>query len=601
MSKLKKEKVKQKHSTASNVWFAFKWHFKITPVVTIYNILRVVFDNVITLLEHTFFVAFLVDSIENQRPLREILYFLIPLEILVAIKVISGPVVNAFPMPWYYTKFKKAVNLTLYKKATQMEISKYDNSEFYNDFVFAMQQAPEHMRQVVRVIGDMVSYLVISAITGAFIITAEPLTIIVAIVVVPVSFFASRIVNKLWMKMNEEQMPISRKLQYANRVFYIIDFIKDMKTGKMTKKIEKDFYDSTQELKVPNKKYAKKIIPLNVLANTISLIMSDGILLSYLFYQAIVKKKFGLGVLIALNKSANNLSNQIRQFTRSFPELQKHALYIEKMRVFLETENEMKDEGTADLPSLSNIELKNVSFTYPGNESPTLNNVSLKINKGEKIALVGFNGAGKSTLIKLMLRLYDVTDGEIIYGDRCIKDYPIADYRDRFGVLFQDFEIIASDIAHNITMDNTEFDECRADEAMKKVGFYEKIKSLPNGYKTQLTKEFDDGGVNLSGGEAQKIALARVLYSNSDIVVLDEPSSALDPIAEYQFNKAVTELAGNKTVIIISHRLSTTRFVDKIYMLENGSIIESGNHDDMIRSGGKYAEMFELQAEKYRN
>ena len=166
--------------------------------------------------------------------------------------------------------------------------------------------------------------------------------------------------------------------------------------------------------------------------------------------------------------------------------------------------------------------------------------------------------------------------------------------------MFQDFEIIATDIAHNINMNDQALDEQRAEKVLRKVAFWDRFQSMPEGYKTQLTREFDDNGINLSGGEAQKIALARVLYADAGVIILDEPSSALDPIAEYQLNKTITELATDKTVIIISHRLSTTRFVDKIYMLENGQIIEQGNHESLMALKGKYAEMFTLQAEKYR-
>lgn len=160
--------------------------------------------------------------------------------------------------------------------------------------------------------------------------------------------------------------------------------------------------------------------------------------------------------------------------------------------------------------------------------------------------------------------------------------------------------MIATDIGHNINMSESELDKKRADTILKNVNFWGKFETLPNGYETILTKEFDNNGLNLSGGEMQKIALARVLYANAEIIILDEPSSALDPLAEYQLNRAITELAKEKTVITISHRLSTTRFVDKIYMFEGGEIVEQGNHDFLVKMNGKYAEMFNVQAEKYR-
>ena len=265
----------------------------------------------------------------------------------------------------------------------------------------------------------------------------------------------------------------------------------------------------------------------------------------------------------------------------------------------MDAENEMPDDGTLTVPNSGDIELKDVEFTYKGNEKPTIGGISMSIKKGEKIALVGYNGAGKTTLIKLILRLYDPTQGSIYFGENNLKEYPIKEYRGKYGVLFQDFEIVAASIAQNFSMSDGEFDKEKADTVIKKVAFAEKLQSLPDGYETQLTKEFSDNGVNLSGGEAQKLALARVLYSSANVIILDEPSSALDPIAEYELNKAVTELSGDKTVIIISHRLSTTRFVDKIYMLEYGRIIEEGDHNTLLLKNGKYAEMFSAQAEKY--
>ena len=368
---------------------------------------------------------------------------------------------------------------------------------------------------------------------------------------------------------------------------------------KRAEKLKKDFKDSSDDMEKPIVKFAKKIVPLQILNHSIADIMVDGVFLVYLFYQVIVLGKYGLGISLGLYNSSNKFINSLYNFSFRFPTFQNHSLYIDKLRTFLDTENEMPDDGTLEVPNGGDIELKDVEFTYNGNEKPTINGISMSIKKGEKIALVGYNGAGKTTLIKLILRLYDPTKGEISFGDNNLKEYPLKNYREKFGVLFQDFEIVAASIAQNISMSDEEFDREKADAVLKKVAFSEKLQSLPDGYETQLTKEFSDNGVNLSGGEAQKLALARVLYSSADVIILDEPSSALDPIAEYELNKAVTELSGDKTVIIISHRLSTTRFVDKIYMLESGKIIEQGDHNALLRQKGKYAEMFKAQAEKY--
>ena len=594
-----KEKRQLKYGTLSNTFFALKWHFKTAPAYTVYQILNTVIGDIITTFEHTFLTAYIIYCIENQKPITSVLAFLIPVAVAVAAKVTVGPFVSAYVGPKFDAKFKKAVNLTLYEKAVKMEISKYDNSEFYNDFVWAMRQAPGHITSTLQDFSGLLSYVVNIVITGSFIIVTDKITLLIAAVIVPVAIFVPRINNKLNVKREEETVPIRRKRDYVNRVFYLPDFIKDIKTGNMAEKLKKDFKDSSDGMEKPIVKFGKKIVPLQIFNIAIADIMIDGVFLVYLFYQAIVKGKYGLGILLGLYNSSNSFISSLYNFSFRFPNFQNHSLYIDKLRTFLETQNEMPDDGTLTVPNSGDIELKDVKFTYKGNEKPTIDGISMSIKKGEKIALVGYNGAGKTTLIKLILRLYDPTQGGIYFGDNNLKEYPIKEYRGKYGVLFQDFEIVAASIAQNISMSDGEFDKEKADAVLSKVAFAEKLQSLPDGYETQLTKEFSDEGVNLSGGEAQKLALARVLYSSANVIILDEPSSALDPIAEYELNRAVTELSGDKTVIIISHRLSTTRFVDKIYMLEKGRIIEQGDHNTLLLKNGKYAEMFSAQAEKY--
>lgn len=591
---------KKKHSAWSNIFFAISWQFRIAPVYSLYMFLQILFAELVTLFEHTFMLAYIVDCVEKGRSLRDVLYFMIPVAAAVALKIGILPLFNVYFNPKAEAKIKKAIHLKLYEKAVSMEIAKYDDSEFYNDFVWAMQKAPEHITEATTTFRSLFGRMAVALIAGGYIVATDATALLVVAFLLLSTFLAQKIMIEWKMKREEEVLPVSRKRDYVNRVFYLADYVKDIKTSTISEKLKKDFASSSEEMKKLIGKHGPKISGLEVLRTSAESVVYDGGYLTYLFYQALVKNTYGLGALLALYKSANQLSGKLRQLIMMLPEFQKHSLYIEKLRTFLETENEMPDEGTLPAPESGDIILQDVYFTYPGNTDPTIKGVSMHIRKGEKIALVGFNGAGKSTLIKLILRLYDPDRGSIWFADEEIKNYPVAEYRRRFGVLFQDFEMIATDLGHNINMSDRALDEQRADAVLEKVAFTERFSALPDGYGTQLTKEFDDRGVNLSGGEAQKIALARVLYADAGIIILDEPSSALDPIAEYQLNKTVTELAEDKTVIIISHRLSTTRFVDKIYMLENGQIIEQGNHDTLVASVGKYAEMFNLQAEKYR-
>ena len=224
-----------------------------------------------------------------------------------------------------------------------------------------------------------------------------------------------------------------------------------------------------------------------------------------------------------------------------------------------------------------------------------LKNINLEISPYKKIALVGYNGAGKTTLTNLLLRLYDVTDGRITLDGKDIRDWDIASYHKNFAAVFQDFSLFGATLGENVSMNDTP-DAGKVKNALKTAGFE---KTLSDGTDSILLREFDDNGVSLSGGEAQKIAIARTFYKDCPFAVLDEPSANLDPVAEYNLNQSMSRAADDKTVIFISHRLSTTVMADEIFMLENGEIIEHGTHDDLMQADGKYAYMFRLQAEKY--
>ena len=226
-----------------------------------------------------------------------------------------------------------------------------------------------------------------------------------------------------------------------------------------------------------------------------------------------------------------------------------------------------------------------------------MQDINLTIHPGEKIALVGYNGAGKTTLTNLLLRLYEPSGGRILIGGQDIRDCTLQSHRDRFAAVFQDFQLFACRVGENVAL-SPQFDPERVRRALDHSSFQ---RPLPRGVDTQLLREFDDDGLMLSGGESQKVAVARAFYKDCPFVILDEPSANLDPVAEYQLNRAMLEAARDKTVIFISHRLSTTVQADKIYVMEQGRIIESGSHSELMAADGTYAYMFRLQAEKYKN
>ena len=277
-----------------------------------------------------------------------------------------------------------------------------------------------------------------------------------------------------------------------------------------------------------------------------------------------------------------------------------HSLFLNDVRYFLDYEPKIKDGERMLIAEGGDIEMNNVFFRYEGASDDTLKDISLKIKKGEHIALVGQNGSGKTTLVKLLLRLYDPTYGEVLLNGENIKDYSLSSYREDFSCVFQDFKVFALPVKDNVTLRRErEGDRDLVISSLKESGGYDKVMTLEKGIDTTLTREFDDNGANLSIGEQQKISLARVFADDASCVILDEPSSALDPIAEHKMFENMMRAAKGRTVIFISHRLSSAVDADRIYLMEGGTITESGTHHELMQKKGKYLEMFKLQAQNY--
>jgi len=268
---------------------------------------------------------------------------------------------------------------------------------------------------------------------------------------------------------------------------------------------------------------------------------------------------------------------------------------------FLE-QDRTSDKKVVDVGDIDTVELQNVSFTYPGADRPTINNVSFKWHKGDKLAIVGYNGAGKTTLIKLIMGLYPVTEGIILVNGIDINDIDKDAYRRRFGTVFQDLQVFAMPLSENVLMRRPQNEEDYeiVRKALADAQFDVNVRGLENGLDTIISREFDEKGFIPSGGQEQKIAIARVFAQSPDMVILDEPSSALDPLAEYNMYNNMMRLSEGRGVIFISHRLSSARMADEIYMMKDGTVSEQGTHEQLMDLKGHYYEMFMLQAENYQ-
>lgn len=423
------------------------------------------------------------------------------------------------------------------------------------------------------------------------------------LLLIAVLLTASTLINR---KKNDIDIKNFTELSGINRIFgHICWEMEDFRYGKDIRlygaagmMIEK----ASQQINRLNdywKRINDKKFPLNILDIIVTAARDFGTYL-YLGFLAITGK-ITIGTFSQLLTAGGSLNTALQGMVFGFQDIVKRSSYAYEIVKFMEYPPYMeKGNRRIENPEGGHtIEFRNVSFTYPGTDVQVLKNTSITLRSGERLSVVGLNGAGKTTFIKLLCRLYDVTEGEILLDGVNIRDYDYEEYMKLFSVVFQDFRLLAFSVRDNVLLENDEPEET-VDSLMEKVGLSEKIKSLPNGRDTMMFKQFDKEGVELSGGEQQKLAIARALYKDAPVVILDEPTAALDPVAEYEIYKRFDELVGGKTAVYISHRLSSCKFCDKIAVFSEGTVKEYGTHDQLLRlKDGIYAEMFKAQAQYY--
>lgn len=584
-----------------SVLFMIKQAVKYVPSFCLFTVAEGIVWGCIHSFTSALFIKALFDRIESGVPYYEILLLVLAMAVFLISAYIFHECYWQFIEPKARQELHKKMQEQLYKKAASIDLACYDRPDFYNDFVWAINEADSRTIAICEDIGKIINRLITSAVIIGVLFTIDLWIVAAVLFSVVFSVVLQRLITKIYFKRDNELKPFQRRAEYISRVHYLTDYAKEIRMSEAEDLLLNNF-DSAVESNISiTKSYGNKLFFLNLTRSIFTAVMFDAVITILLLYKMMIEKSVTLGGFAATFSAMWKLFWTLNNLMDYFAKFKEHKLYANKFRVFLNYEPTVCDkEGCTELTApFKTLELKNVSFAYPEAEKNIINGINMTVKAGQKIALVGYNGAGKSTLVKLLLRLYDVSGGDILINGKIIKDYTLCSYRNKFGTVFQDFQLYAADIAENVLTDEySEGDQPRVLEALKNSGFEERLSSLNEGIHTPLTKEFDQSGINLSGGEAQKVAISRVFAKDCEIVILDEPSSALDPMTEYELNNTLMT-ALDKTVIIISHRLSTTRMADVIYMLENGEIIEQGSHDELMQTGGKYAEMFLKQAEKY--
>lgn len=402
-------------------------------------------------------------------------------------------------------------------------------------------------------------------------------------------------------KHKDETADLSRRMRYLYSTMSDFKFGKDIRIYHLAPWLSQRYEGIRNERLNLTKKIQFRYLWV-LLMDTLLVLIREGLVYGYLIYCVLVRG-LSLGNFSMYFNSVNQLTSTLKTVMDDLAHLRLQFAYVNHFREFLMLEEEPPLLNPAPIPTMKPycLEFKNVSFKYPKSDQFIFKNLSFKIKAGERLAIVGVNGAGKTTLVKLMTRLYEPTEGEILLDGINVKQFDRKVYQDLFSVVFQDVKVLAFTVAENVAAKSLQsLNEDQVKQCLKRAGLLEKIESLSKGMKTMMLKGIDDDGIELSGGQNQKLALARALYKNGEIVILDEPTAALDPLAEAEIYESFNDLIGYKTAIYISHRLSSTRFCDAIAFFENGEILEYGTHEELLDKNGRYAEMFNIQSQYYQ-
>ena len=431
----------------------------------------------------------------------------------------------------------------------------------------------------------------------------NPLILLITAVMSVLGYIVRRWSNKWRHDNDDEKAGYDKRFYVTNRAGDNSSLAKDIRLFSMINWLN-DVHDSYMKLRMRWDRRAQTRDFIADATDCAATFLREGAAYAFLIWQ-ILYNAMPVDQFILLFAAVGGFSGWIMGILSEYAQLQRHSLNFCRLREYYEYPDTFKrDDGESITPEKDkdySLQLRNVTFRYPGADEDTLQNINLAINSGEKLAIVGLNGAGKTTLVKLLCGFYDPTDGQVLLNGQDIRVYDRKQYYSLFTAVFQEFNILPISISENISQESADkLDVDHVVECLELANLAEKINTLPDGINSLLRKEVHDEAVELSGGETQRLMLARALYKNAPILILDEPTAALDPIAESKLYEQYNELSTERTSVYISHRLASTRFCDRIILLDGKVIAETGTHEELLDINGKYAELFEIQSKYYR-
>ena len=498
-------------------------------------------------------------------------------------------------------RYMRHVSIEVMRHASQLDLQAYEDPVFYDRLERARVQATDRLGMI-QSIGRLFQQVLTTASLSAAILFFSPWLLLLLVACLIPAFLGESHFAFLNYAKNFRQTPVKRQLDYLRQLGGSREAAKELKLFGLSDFLTNRFIDLSNGIFDENLVlFRRRLWAVSLL----SLVSTAGYYGSYVWviYETAIGN-FGIGTLTFLTQSIINASNNISQIFSTLSSIADQALFLTDLLAFFEMRPTVLSKPNAlpaPRPIVQGFEFRNVSFKYPGTERLILNHLNFRLEPGERIALIGQNGQGKTTIVKLITRLYDPTGGRILLDGVDLRDYNVEDLCREIGVIFQDFMRYEMTARENIAVGRIEFlpDLSRVKDAAEKSLADGVIERLSQGYDQMLGRRFE-GGVDLSGGEWQKLALARAYLREAQVLILDEPTAALDARAEYEVFERFNELTEGKMALFISHRFSTVRMAERIIVLEDGAIAEEGSHNTLMAHGGRYAEMFELQASSYR-
>ena len=544
---------------------------------------------------NSIYLKVIIDSISNRSIDNTFITLTIIQFVSLIMSILNNILINRIMERLEY-KIRNDLSIDFVNKTSNLDLRCYEDFSFYDSYSKALRIADYKAINILNLIVSLIDSVISILLLASMIAYLDLILIVFMIALMISNVIDTFLSNEASMKLYEAQETINRQLEYLKRVAHHRQYAKELRVYSMfpfiKAKISSSFLEKFAMFKKTNKNYWNIKLVFSLINN---LILTLSILF-YLVYQT-YNGKFSIGEFTMLFTVVFSCSSYAADIFNVFSNISfENKYYLNNLRRIIDYEPVVETKGGKPInkDELHDIEFKNVYFKYENCDEYVIKNLSFKINKGEKIAIVGKNGSGKSTIIKLVLRLYDVDNGEILIDGLNIKEYDVVQLRNCFSTLLQDFNKYSFSINENISLSMT-FNQELVNNSLKKVKMYEKVQSLKQKGDTYITKEFNENGVDLSGGEYQKICLARVFNHNSSFLLLDEVNSALDPYADVELVKQLMSSNYDKSILMISHRICSIAIFDRIIVLDSGRIVEQGSHEELINNKNLYYDIYSKQ------